>query len=123
MPSAAKLFFLAVFTLFQSSHANNPVKSAKYAPSEICAVRHPKAKVPLLASNSQYPQINPKAIVSDACASYSTLDNLNTALAPSLKSITQSTDFFAYYRLNLYDQKCPVTAWDDESGTCGFFAC
>ncbi|KAL8838612.1 MAG: hypothetical protein Q9176_005009 [Flavoplaca citrina] len=123
MPSAAKLFFLAVFTLFQSSHASDPVKSTKSAPSEICAVRHPNAKVPLLASNSQYPQINPKAIVSDACASYSTLDNLNTALAPSLKSITQSTDFFAYYRLNLYDQKCPVTAWDDETGTCGNIAC
>ncbi|CAL8575141.1 endoplasmic oxidoreductin-1 [Xanthoria parietina] len=104
MPSAARLFFLAVFTLFQSSHANDPVKSVQSAPSEICA-------------------INPKAIVSDACASYSTLDNLNTALAPSLKSITQSTDFFAYYRLNLYDQKCPVKAWDDETGTCGNIAC
>ncbi|KAL8803392.1 MAG: hypothetical protein Q9182_003190 [Xanthomendoza sp. 2 TL-2023] len=68
-------------------------------------------------------KINPKAIVSDACASYSTLDSLNTALAPSLKDITQSTDFFAYYRLNLYDQKCPVRAWDDESGTCGNIAC
>ncbi|KAL8852886.1 MAG: hypothetical protein Q9221_002262 [Calogaya cf. arnoldii] len=123
MPSAAKLFFLAVFTLFQSSHANHPVKSVQTAPSELCAVRHHTASPPLLASNSQFPQINPKAIVSDACASYSTLDNLNTALAPSLKSITQSTDFFAYYRLNLYDQKCPVTAWDDETGTCGNIAC
>ncbi|KAL8864760.1 MAG: hypothetical protein Q9174_007233, partial [Haloplaca sp. 1 TL-2023] len=37
--------------------------------------------------------------------------------------ITQSTDFFAYYRLNLYDQKCPVRAWDDETGTCGNIAC
>ncbi|KAI4200065.1 MAG: hypothetical protein LQ350_004204 [Teloschistes chrysophthalmus] len=67
--------------------------------------------------------INPKAIVSDACASYSTLDSLNTALSPSLQEITQSTDFFAYYRLNLYDQKCPVRAWDDETGTCGNIAC
>ncbi len=123
MPSAARLFFLAVFTLFQSSHANDPVKSVQSAPSEICAVRHLAASPPLLAINSQFPQINPKAIVSDACASYSTLDNLNTALAPSLKSITQSTDFFAYYRLNLYDQKCPVKAWDDETGTCGNIAC
>ncbi|KAL9599674.1 MAG: hypothetical protein Q9219_003662 [cf. Caloplaca sp. 3 TL-2023] len=67
--------------------------------------------------------INPKAIVSDACASYSTLDSLNSALSHPLKTITQSTDFFAYYRLNLYDQKCPVRAWDDETGTCGNIAC
>lgn len=61
--------------------------------------------------------------MSDACASYSTLDSLNDALSLSLKDITQSTDFFAYYRLNLYDQKCPVKAWDDETGTCGNIAC
>ncbi len=61
--------------------------------------------------------------MSDACASYATLDNLNEALTPSLKAITQSTDFFAYYRLNLFDQKCPVRAWDDETGTCGNIAC
>ena len=48
---------------------------------------------------------------------------MNDALSPSLKVITQSTDFFAYYRLNLYDQKCPVKAWDDETGTCGNIAC
>jgi len=68
-------------------------------------------------------QIDPKAIVSDACASYSALDSLNKALSPSLKAITQSTDFFAYYRLNLFDKTCPVRAWDDETGTCGNIAC
>ena len=73
--------------------------------------------------NLTSPQINPKAIVSDACASFSTLDSLNRALTPSLKEITQSTDFFAYYRLNLYDQVCPVRAWDDDTGTCGNIAC
>lgn len=40
-----------------------------------------------------------------------------------MKAITQNTDFFAYYRLNLYDQKCPVQAWDDGTGTCGNIAC
>ncbi|KAI4171407.1 MAG: hypothetical protein LQ343_004263 [Gyalolechia ehrenbergii] len=75
------------------------------------------------APSSQSFQINPRAIVSDACASYSTLDSLNAALSRPLKDITQSTDFFAYYRLNLYDQKCPVRAWDDETGTCGNIAC
>lgn len=40
-----------------------------------------------------------------------------------MKEITQSTDFFAYYRLNLYDRTCPVRAWDDDTGTCGNIAC
>ena len=40
-----------------------------------------------------------------------------------MKDITQRTDFFAYYRLNLYDQSCPVKAWDDGTGTCGNIAC
>ena len=77
-----------------------------------------------MKTNSIYPQqIDPTAIVSDACASYTTIDSLNSALTPSLRSITQSTDFFAYYRLNLYDQICPVRAWDDDTGTCGNIAC
>lgn len=105
MRSAAKGFYLAVFALFGSSHANeNGPSDYKLASSHVCA-------------------INPKAIVSDACASFSTLDSLNIALTPSLKAITQSTDFFAYYRLNLYDQVCPVRAWDDDTGTCGNIAC
>ena len=74
-----------------------------------------------LPANSH--KIEPTAIVSDACASYSTLNDLNRALSPSLKSITQETDFFAYYRLNLYDQQCPVKAWNDDTGTCGNIAC
>ncbi|KAI4184583.1 MAG: hypothetical protein L6R41_004637 [Letrouitia leprolyta] len=124
MPSTAKLFYLAVFTLFQSSHANSPVKPVPSAASEQCAVRRsPTATTSRLVSSSLSFQINPKAIVSDACASYSTLDSLNSALSQPLKDITQSTDFFAYYRLNLYDQKCPVRAWDDETGTCGNIAC
>ncbi|KAL8775867.1 MAG: hypothetical protein Q9194_003564, partial [Teloschistes cf. exilis] len=122
MPSAAKLFYLAVFTLFCPSHASSPLRPAS-VPSEQCAVRHHATRLPSADSSSQFIQINPKAIVSDACASYSTLDSLNTALSPSLQEITQSTDFFAYYRLNLYDQKCPVRAWDDETGTCGNIAC
>ena len=78
---------------------------------------------PLLDPDTDRPQIDPTAIVSDACASFETLDILNKALSPSLKEITQATDFFAYYRLNLYEQKCPVRAWDDETGTCGNIAC
>jgi ERO1-like protein beta len=66
-------------------------------------------------------QINPKAIVSDACASYSTLDKLNSDLKPALNAITQTTDFFAYYRLNLFNKECPF--WSDSNGMCGNIAC
>jgi len=66
-------------------------------------------------------QISPKAIVSDACASYSTLDSLNRELRPSLIDITKNTDFFAYYRLNLFGKECPF--WNDSNGMCGNIAC
>lgn len=59
--------------------------------------------------------------MSDACASYSTLDSLNSALAPSLQSITHTTDFFAYYRLNLFNRVCPF--WNDANSMCGNIAC
>lgn len=59
--------------------------------------------------------------MSDACVSYSTLENLNRKLQPSLTSITKETDFFAYYRLNLYNKQCPF--WDDSNGMCGNIAC
>ena len=59
--------------------------------------------------------------MSDACASYDTLDSLNKALAPSVKAITQTTDFFAYYRLNLFNKVCPF--WNDANSMCGNIAC
>ncbi|KAK2048266.1 endoplasmic oxidoreductin-1 [Colletotrichum somersetense] len=71
-------------------------------------------------SNSPY-QISPKAIVSDACASYSTLDKLNTKVKPLVDDLTRSTDFFSHYRLNLFHTKCPF--WNDENGMCGNIAC
>ena len=71
-------------------------------------------------SNAFY-QISPKAIVSDACASYSTLDELNRELKPALLDITQKTDFFSYYRLNLFGKECPF--WDDANAMCGNIAC
>ena len=66
-------------------------------------------------------QFEPRAIVSDACASYSTIEKLNTALHPYLHSLTHETDFFSYYRLNLYNKKCPF--WNDDDGICGNVAC
>jgi len=71
--------------------------------------------------SNAFNQISPKAIVSDACASYSTLDDLNRDLRPSLNDITQKTDFFAYYRLNLFGKECPF--WSDENSMCGNIAC
>ncbi|KAI9875160.1 MAG: endoplasmic oxidoreductin-1 [Pleopsidium flavum] len=103
MRSATQLFYLAVFALLEPSHAGSHSGTRSKANSaEICG-------------------IEPKAIVSDACASYNTLDSLNTALSPSLKSITQTTDFFAYYRLNLFNRVCPF--WNDANSMCGNIAC
>ena len=65
--------------------------------------------------------IDPDAIVSDACTSYAALDSLNTDLSTPLQDLTQNTDFFAYYRLNLYNKVCPF--WTDESSICGNRAC
>jgi ERO1-like protein beta len=71
--------------------------------------------------SNAFNQISPKAIVSDACASYSTLDQLNNEIRPSLIDVTQNTHFFAYYRLNLFGKGCPF--WSDENGMCGNIAC
>lgn len=65
--------------------------------------------------------IDPNSIVTDACTSYSDLEALNAHLAPSLEELTQRTDFFAYYRLNLFNKVCPF--WSDENSMCGNRAC
>lgn len=122
MRSATKGFYLAFYAFFAHTHVHAQSTGASSSdPSAVCAVRDPQDTV--LQSKAHTNQIDPRTIVSDACASYSALDKLNTDLSPSLKAIAQNTDFFAYYRLNLYDQKCPVRAWDDETGTCGNIAC
>ncbi len=125
MRSATKGLYLAIFALFgPATHAKPSSKiSSKSSSAEVCAVSSLPGSLRSRNIRLIVDQINPTAIVSDACASYSTIDTLNDALIPSLKAITQSTDFFAYYRLNLFDQKCPVKAWEDESGTCGNIAC
>ncbi|MCJ1380804.1 endoplasmic oxidoreductin-1 [Xylographa soralifera] len=103
MRTASQVFYLAVFSLFAPSYATGYIATkTKTGSADICV-------------------IEPNAIVSDACASYETLDNLNTALAPSLVAITQTTDFFAYYRLNLFNQVCPF--WNDANSMCGNRAC
>ncbi len=74
----------------------------------------------VLLSNTSL-QISPKAIVNDACASYSTLERLNLRVKPALDELTQTTDFFSHYRLNLFNKQCPF--WNDENGMCGNIAC
>ncbi|KAI2630339.1 endoplasmic oxidoreductin [Hypomontagnella submonticulosa] len=95
---SAKLFFLSVFALWGTP---GTCKS-KEVRDDACA-------------------ISPRAIVSDACASYSTLEKLNGKVKPALDSLTKETDFFSYYRLNLFNKKCPF--WNDENAMCGNIAC
>ncbi|KAF2806792.1 endoplasmic oxidoreductin [Mytilinidion resinicola] len=102
MRTAAHGFYLAVFALLGTSRAASHATKSHPLPPNVC-------------------EFEPGAIVSDACASYSTLESLNDAIHPYLHSITQNTDFFSHYRLNLYNKKCPF--WSDENGMCGNRAC
>ncbi|KAN0077538.1 Endoplasmic Reticulum Oxidoreductin 1 (ERO1) domain containing protein [Elaphomyces granulatus] len=102
MRSAARLFYLAVFTLFNHAHAGKDGSGSSPYSGNICA-------------------IDPKATVSDTCASYATIDAMNDQVFPLLRSITQETDFFSYYRLNLFNKVCPF--WSEEGGMCGNIAC
>lgn len=104
MRTAAQVFYLAVFSLL-----GRPRAASHGAP--------PKSTPP----TANVCNFEPGAIVVDACASYSTLEQLNEAVRPYLHAITQDTDFFSHYRLSLYSKKCPF--WDDENGICGNVAC
>ncbi|KAF3057218.1 Endoplasmic reticulum oxidoreductin-1 [Daldinia childiae] len=95
---SAKLFYLSLFALWGTP---GQCKSRE-ARDDSCA-------------------ISPRAIVSDACASYSTLEKLNRKVKPALDELTRETDFFSYYRLNLFNKKCPF--WNDENAMCGNIAC
>ena len=46
---------------------------------------------------------------------------MNSELSQPLTTITQQTDFFAFYRLNLYNKQCPY--WSDSNSICGNRAC
>ena len=77
--------------------------------------------LPEIRASSQQCVLDPNAVVTDACTTYSSLDHLNDELRPHLEDVTQNTDFFSYYRLNLYNKVCPF--WNDESSMCGNRAC
>ncbi|RHZ59497.1 hypothetical protein CDV55_106672 [Aspergillus turcosus] len=74
-----------------------------------------------LAAFLKLSNADPSATVSDACVSYVTIDALNDQIYSLLQSITQETDFFSYYRLNLFNKQCPF--WDDAHSMCGNIAC
>ncbi|KAK0298775.1 endoplasmic oxidoreductin-1 [Friedmanniomyces endolithicus] len=101
--SAAQAFYLAVFALLTGGctvQAASPAST--HTSPDVCA-------------------LEPEAKVSDACASYADLDTLNNRLYPYIRNLANNTDFFSYYRLNLYDKECPF--WSDENGLCGNIAC
>ncbi|KAH6853572.1 endoplasmic reticulum Oxidoreductin 1-domain-containing protein [Chaetomium sp. MPI-CAGE-AT-0009] len=103
MKSATRLFYLSVFSL--------------WGPRVSCQISDPNPN----SSSKDACAISPRAIVSDACASYSTLERLNRNVKPALDELTQTTDFFSHYRVNLFHKKCPF--WNDENGMCGNIAC
>jgi ERO1-like protein beta len=140
--TASRTFFLAIFALWAPG-----AHSLSHVP-DVCAVGDPnyfKANFgtmraaadmatastltshnltyagPCHADKTTTVQISPRAIVSDACASYSTLEQLNANVKPALDDLTTTTDFFSYYRLNLFHKTCPF--WNDENGMCGNIAC
>jgi len=126
MRTAAQLFYLAVFSLLGSSHAgtdSRPVTKTKEASPNVCVVSRQRYALRRIEHPTylNFSQNEPSSIVSDACTSYSTLDDLNTRLHPWIHAITHDTDFFSHYRLNLYNKKCPF--WSDEDGMCGNIAC
>jgi len=122
--SATHAFYLAVFALFGGEDCR--VRAASSTPShaspDVCAVsiRSNRTSTPQKHLLNAF-QLEPKAQVSDACASYSDLDTLNDKLHPYVRNLANNTDFFSYYRLNLYNKKCPF--WSDENGLCGNIAC
>jgi ERO1-like protein beta len=107
MRSASQLFFLAAFTLLRPSSSSKPHNNNGGTPS--------------LPSAPDVCAIDPHSIVSDACTSYANLDAINAEISPLLKDVTQTTDFFAYYRLNLFGSECPF--WSDSLSMCGNRAC
>ncbi|OJD13619.1 hypothetical protein AJ78_05941 [Emergomyces pasteurianus Ep9510] len=102
MRSASQLFYLAAFTWLNPAKGDNDASRARAHSPSACA-------------------IDPKATVTDACASFATLDSFNDKISPLLQSITHDTDFFSYYRLNLFNKQCPF--WSDDAGMCGNIAC
>ena len=120
--STAKAFYLAVFALLNGGCSAKPASSASSHHSpDVCAVGTSHESEHSTRSKPNKYQFEPRAQVSDACASYADLDSLNGKLHPYVRNLANNTDFFSYYRLNLYNKQCPF--WSDENGLCGNIAC
>ncbi|KTW30712.1 hypothetical protein T552_00424 [Pneumocystis carinii B80] len=52
---------------------------------------------------------------------FSLIERIVSELDPLLKNLTFETDYFKYYRLNLFAARCPF--WGLENGLCGNKAC
>ncbi|CAK4031863.1 related to ERO1, required for disulfide bond formation in the ER [Lecanosticta acicola] len=116
----AHAFYLAVFALFGGDCQVRATEAPLSSP-DVCAVSTCRNTKYIAKPTYNAFQLEPRAKVSDACASYADLDGLNNRLHPYVRNLANNTDFFSYYRLNLYNKKCPF--WDDENGMCGNRAC
>jgi ERO1-like protein beta len=65
--------------------------------------------------------LKPRGKIADTFASYEQVEEINHSLNPQLNEILK-TDYFGYYRLNLYEAQCPVS-WGDAFPMCGNRAC
>lgn len=131
---AVCLAVLALMSMDGGVYAAPPSSASSHASPDSCAVssssncssRFPLDLIPPpspsgdIIPNTAF-QLEPKAQVSDACASYADLNTLNDRLYPYVRNLANNTDFFSYYRLNLYNKKCPF--WNDENSLCGNRAC
>lgn len=120
--SAASAFYLAVFTLLGGDcTARAAASTPSHSNPDVCAVSTCSQSNATARRLLNASQLEPKAKVSDACASYADLDTLNDRLHPYVRNLANNTDFFSYYRLNLFNKECPF--WNDENGLCGNIAC
>lgn len=59
--------------------------------------------------------------ISDTPSSYSYVTKHNEALSPLIRELCSSTDFFKYYKLNLFTRECPY--FSEDGAFCGNRAC
>jgi ERO1-like protein beta len=122
--ATTRAFYLAVFALFTGECAAQQASSASsFSSPSSCAVSircHETSSHKRNAALTPQ-QFEPQARVSDACASYADLDTLNDRVHTYVRNLAKNTDFFAYYRLNLFNQECPF--FGNDEGLCGNIAC
>ncbi|KAA8909018.1 endoplasmic reticulum Oxidoreductin 1-domain-containing protein [Sphaerosporella brunnea] len=74
-----------------------------------------------VATSSSICSNEPDEFIPDGCATYGSLEELNKQIRPLVQDITRGTDYFSYYRLDLYGRTCPF--WSDDEGMCANIAC